>query len=299
MANHHKRYGGYWRFPSLLDYCYLVNPFFPPKRMIDEMHSNFEILLRNYPSGQWVNSLLAAKYFGVKAEYIAVGNGAAELIKSFAETHAADRIGVIYPTFDEYPNRLTGADIVPFISDKKDFRYDADDLMDFYADKNIDLLLLVNPDNPSRNFITIDNVIKLAAWCKDKGIFILVDESFVDFTEGFRNNSLLHNEILESFPNLSVMKSISKSYGVPSAPRRVRKLQPGHNSANEERCGNMEYKFLCRILYADLRQIRSRLPQSLCKIRSRTRSLLLPPPGNSLSACNAIAGKLFPLCRDN
>ena len=35
------------------------------------------------------------------------------------------------------------------ISDKKDFRYDADDLMDFYADKNIDLLLLVNPDNPS------------------------------------------------------------------------------------------------------------------------------------------------------
>ena len=214
-GEYHKRYGGYWRFPSLLDYCYLVNPFFPPKRMIDEMHSNFEILLRNYPSGQWVNSLLAAKYFGVRQEYIAVGNGAAELIKSFAETHAADRIGVIYPTFDEYPNRLTGADIVPFISDKKDFRYDADDLMDFYADKNIDLLLLVNPDNPSGNFITIDNVIKLAAWCKDKGIFILVDESFVDFTEGFRNNSLLHNEILESFPNLSVMKSISKSYGVP------------------------------------------------------------------------------------
>lgn len=59
-GEYHKRYGGYWRFPNLLDYCYLVNPFFPPKKMLDEMKANFETLLREYPSGQWVNSLLAA-----------------------------------------------------------------------------------------------------------------------------------------------------------------------------------------------------------------------------------------------
>lgn len=214
-SEYHKRYGGYWRFPNLLDYCYLVNPFFPPKKMLDEMKANFETLLREYPSGQWVNSLLAAKYCGVRQEYIIVGNGAAELIKSFAEAHDNERIGVIFPTFDEYPNRFVGAEIVPFISQKKDFRYDAEDLMEFFGDKNIDTLLLINPDNPSGNFITIDNVIMLAAWCKEKGISLLVDESFVDFTDGFENNSLLHNDILESYPNLSVMKSISKSYGVP------------------------------------------------------------------------------------
>ena len=28
-----KRYGGYWRFPDLLDFCYLVNPYFPPKKL--------------------------------------------------------------------------------------------------------------------------------------------------------------------------------------------------------------------------------------------------------------------------
>lgn len=214
-SEYHKRYGGYWRFPNLLDYCYLVNPFFPPKKMLDEMKANFETLLREYPSGQWVNSLLAAKYCGVRQEYIIVGNGAAELIKSFAEAHDNERIGVIFPTFDEYPNRFVGAEIVPFISQKKDFRYDAEDLMEFFGDKNIDTLLLINPDNPSGNLITIDNVIMLAAWCKEKGIALLVDESFVDFTDGFENNSLLHNDILESYPNLSVMKSISKSYGVP------------------------------------------------------------------------------------
>lgn len=211
----HKRYGGYWRFPSLLDYCYLVNPFFPPKRMMDEIKSNFNTLLTEYPSGQWVNSLLAAKYFGISQDYVIVGNGAAELIKSFAESHQNERIGVIYPTFDEYPNRLPGAQVIPFISGKRDFRYDADDLMEYYSDKNLDLLLLINPDNPSGNFITIDNVIRLAGWCRERKINLLVDESFVDFTEGFEGNSLLHNEILEAYPNLSVMKSISKSYGVP------------------------------------------------------------------------------------
>ena len=214
-SEYHKRYGGYWRFPNLLDYCYLVNPFFPPKKMIDEMKANFETLLREYPSGQWVNSLLAAKYYGVKHDYIIVGNGAAELIKSFAEAHKNERIGVTFPTFDEYPNRFTGAEVIPFISQKKDFRYDAKDLMEFFGDKNIDTLLLINPDNPSGNFISIDNIIMLASWCKEKGISLLVDESFVDFTDGFENNSLLHNDILESYPNLSVMKSISKSYGVP------------------------------------------------------------------------------------
>lgn len=214
-GEYHKRYGGYWRFPSLLDYCYLVNPFFPPKRMMDEMKSSFDLLLTQYPSGQWVNSLLAAKYFGIRQDYIIVGNGAAELIKSFAEAHSHDRIGVIYPTFDEYPNRLPDAEIIPFISDKEDFRYDADDLIRHYADKDLDLLMLINPDNPSGNFISIDNVIRLAAWSKERNISLLVDESFVDFTEGFESNSLLKNEILETYPNLSVMKSISKSYGVP------------------------------------------------------------------------------------
>ena len=61
---YHKRYGGFWRFPKLLDFCYLVNPFFPTKRMRDEIRNNFDVLLESYPSGMNVNSLLAGKYFG-------------------------------------------------------------------------------------------------------------------------------------------------------------------------------------------------------------------------------------------
>ena len=212
---YHKRYGGFWRFPKLLDYCYLVNPYFPPKRMRDELRANFDTLLTEYPSGMYVNSLLAGKYFGIRQEYVVVGNGAAELIKVVMEEHTGDKVGVIYPTFDEYPNRLRPEQIVAYIPQNTNFVYTADDLMDFYADRSISLLLLINPDNPSGNFIPKKDVLRLASWCEDRKTRLIVDESFVDFTIGYADNSLLHNDILQKFPTMMVMKSISKSYGVP------------------------------------------------------------------------------------
>lgn len=212
---YHKRYGGFWRFPKLLDYCYLVNPFFPPKRLKDEMRANFDTLLTEYPSGMFVNSLLAGKYFGVKQEYVVVGNGAAELIKVVMEEHADGKVGVIYPTFDEYPNRLRPEQIVAYIPQNENFAYGADDLMSFYADTDISLLLLINPDNPSGNFIPRHDVLRLAAWCGESNIRLVVDESFVDFSENFASNSLLCDEALRQHPSMMVMKSISKSFGVP------------------------------------------------------------------------------------
>lgn len=207
-------FGGYWRYPGLLDFCYLVNPYFPRKRMIDEMKASFESLLRDYPSGMGVNSLLAGKYFGIKQKYVVVGNGAAELIKSLME-HNKGKLGVIYPTFEEYPNRYDDCSIVKFYPSNADFSYSANDLMEFFGDKDISTLLIVNPDNPSGNFIPFEQLITLADWAKKKDIQLVVDESFVDFSEKGSGNTLLHNDILEKFSTMCVMKSISKSYGVP------------------------------------------------------------------------------------
>ena len=214
MYRYNMRFGGHWRFPKLLDFCYLVNPYFPTAHMKDELRANFDILLSEYPSGMYVNSLIAAKYFDIRQKYTVVGNGAAELIKSLME-RVEGRIGVVYPTFQEYPNRKEQTEIIGFTPDNADLTYTADDLIRFYADKQLSTLLLINPDNPSGNFIPKADVLRLTTWCKERGIFFVVDESFVDFSEDFRNNSLLHNEILQAYPNLAVMKSISKSYGVP------------------------------------------------------------------------------------
>lgn len=208
------RYGGHWRFPKMLDYCYLVNPYFPTSRMKDELRSNFDKLLTEYPSGMSVMQLLAGKYFGIRCDYTVVGNGAAELIKSLMEHHEG-KIGVIYPTFEEYPNRLRKEDIVSYFPDNQDLKYTAEDLMDFFCNKNISTLLIINPDNPSGNFIPKSGLLQLCEWSKQQGIRLVVDESFVDFSDEFENNSLISNGILEQYPQLVVMKSISKSYGVP------------------------------------------------------------------------------------
>lgn len=208
------RYGGFWRFPQMLDYCYLVNPFFPTSKLLDEMTANFRTLLTGYPSGMGVNTLLASKCWGVKEKYIVPGNGAAELIKVLMES-LTGKLGVVRPTFEEYPNRLPADRVETYISANKDFRYDADDLMGYFGTHPVSTILLINPDNPTGNFIPVENVKRLAAWSEERGIQLIVDESFVDFSENWETSSLLSDSVLEAYPHMVVMKSISKSYGVP------------------------------------------------------------------------------------
>lgn len=208
------RFGGFWRYPHLLDFCYLVNPYFPPQQMVDEIKASFDTLLREYPSGMRVNSLLAAKYFGVAQEHIVVGNGAAELIKAYME-HYAGKMGILFPTFEEYPNRVDRESVVAYTPDNDSMQYSAEDIMTFYADKPIESLLVINPDNPSGNYIPYADLLRLIAWAKERGINIVIDESFVDFVDVEGEYSLLKDELLSHNPHLCVVKSISKSYGVP------------------------------------------------------------------------------------
>lgn len=207
------RYGGYWRYPKLVDFCYLVNPYFPPKRMLDEIKANIEKLITQYPSGMGVNSLLAAKDFYVKQENILVGNGAAELIKSLM-SRLSGKTGFVRPTFEEYPNRYCKDNSVCFTPQNKDFTYTADDLIQFFSQSSIDNLIIINPDNPSGNYLPQKDVQRLIEWTSEKGIKLVLDESFSDFSdEG--DNTFIKQDILTQNKHFYVMKSISKSYGVP------------------------------------------------------------------------------------
>ncbi len=208
------RYGGYWRYPDLLDYCYLVNPYYPPTKLVDEMQASFDVLLRAYPSGQKVNNLLAANYYGLHASDVIVGNGAAELIKGLIEM-TEGRIGMVSPSFDEYRNRCKAEQPCVYTLESKDFSYTVEDLMAHFFDKDLSALLLINPDNPSGNYIPYTDVLRLVSWAKERNITLIVDESFGDFVESPSVVSLLEQHVLDEFPNLVVIKSISKSYGVP------------------------------------------------------------------------------------
>jgi len=209
-----KRYGGYWRYENIIDYCYLVNPFFPPQKLLDEIKASFDRLIRDYPSGLAVNILLAAKYFGLKQNYVVVGNGAAELIKSMMNNISGD-IGIITPTFEEYPNRYSPTKIVRFTPQNRSLQYNANDIINYFDEKLISTLLIINPDNPSGNYIKRNDMLRILDWTKQKKIKIVVDESFIDFSDIEKEPSLMSNTILEKYPNLTLVKSISKSFGVP------------------------------------------------------------------------------------
>ena len=111
---------------------------------------------------------------------------------------------------------------------------------------------MINPDNPSGNYISKVDVVHLAKWCKDKKVTLVVDESFVDFSEQSVDNTLLTNEILEENPNLVVVKSISKSYGVPGL--RLGILASSNLLLIIVYAKMFRYGILiiCRVLYADI-----------------------------------------------
>lgn len=212
-----KRYGGYWRYSRLLDFCYLVNPYFPTKHLKDEMRASFDTLLTKYPSGMEVNSLLASNIFGINTTNIVVGNGAAELIKSLMQ-YLEGVTAYIKPTFEEYPNRLSNKNIF-YTPCNDNFSYTAEDIKNFITDERnkgveIDNFILINPDNPSGNYIGYNDLTGLISWCHSHRIKIIVDESFADFSDE-NDNTLIRSEMLEEYKELYVIKSISKSYGVP------------------------------------------------------------------------------------
>ena len=206
-------YGGYWRYPSLKDFCYLVNPFFPSHQMKEEMKASYDALLGAYPSGMGINSFLAAKMVGLPEEMVIVGNGAAELIKACMEM-VAGRIGIIRPSFEEYGHRVSEERLVVYSPKEPDYSYTVSDIKAFFQDKDIQNLVVINPDNPSGNYLDASSVKELFEFTKEKNITLIYDESFSDFACE-EERSMLREELLSKYPNVFVVKSFSKSYGIP------------------------------------------------------------------------------------
>ena len=95
-----------------------------------------------------------------------------------------------------------------------DYSYSARDVIQYFDTKEIQNLVLINPDNPSGNYLNAAQVRELFAWAKEKGIKVVYDESFSDFARE-EEKTMLREEILSENPHVYVMKSLSKSYGIP------------------------------------------------------------------------------------
>ena len=204
-----KRYGGYWRFDNLIDFCYLVNPYFPTKKMKNELHYSLDKLIQSYPSGESTQALLAGQMFGVSPKQIVVGNGAAELINILTSSLNI-KLAIFSPTFEEYTARFANTEI--HIPSSKGFRYEKKNIISIAS--AADGVILINPDNPSGNFIPYKDIIAILKALKEENKYLILDESFVDFADNGFESSALNTPDLEKYENLIIIKSIGKSYGI-------------------------------------------------------------------------------------
>ena len=213
LKNYQKRYGGYWRFDNILDYCYLVNPYFPPKNMLDKINYFSNELITQYPSGMSIECINAGRLFNDTDEnYFAVGNGAAELINCLGKILKGKML-ISKTSFNEYYRCFDNTEFDVFDMSINDYRFDLD-----MINKKIeedDIICIVNPDNPTGAFIKKEEILPLLDKAKELNKTVIFDESFIDFAEKEERYSLINNDILEKYSNLIVIKSISKSYGVP------------------------------------------------------------------------------------
>lgn len=234
LKQYEYHFGGYWRFPKVKDYCYLVNPYYPPQKMIDQMKYFFQILCEQYPSGMNIQRLNAASMFNLDEEYLLVGNGAAELINVLGKI-LKGRVSIGVPSFNEYIRCFKKCIIQTIDNAVNDYDYSLESIL--AEIEHTDNLLIVNPDNPSGAFLTFEELQEILEKCKAKGVNCVVDESFIDFADQEIRYTLLKEDILDKYPQLIVIKSVSKSYGVPGL--RLGVMATANSEIKEQMLENM------------------------------------------------------------
>ena len=207
-----KRFGGYWRFNNIKDYCYLVNTYFPPQNMINKIMYLSKELISSYPSGLNIQNINAGRLFGIDETEILVGNGAAELINILGHL-SRGKMALSIPAFNEYERCFKNCQIIELDSKTNGYRLDPNKILEIID--AVDSIAIINPDNPSGDFIKFDDMIKIIEKADTQNKKIIVDESFIDFADVDVRYTLLNSRILEKYKNLIVIKSIGKSYGVP------------------------------------------------------------------------------------
>lgn len=203
------RYGGFWRFPGLVDACYLVHPFFPPPRLVEEMKAQFEAQVKAYPSGMNVQCELATRLFPVRASQVLVGNGASELIRSLRRVLPGPWC-VPVPTFEEYLAHGDGNVLIDTAA--TGFSLDLAQLETFAGEARV--LALVNPNNPTGRLMPPAEVEAILAATRRLGMRLILDESFIDFATEAETFSLLDAASLDRNPHVVVIRSLGKSHGV-------------------------------------------------------------------------------------
>ncbi len=204
-------YGGFWDF-DFEDFCYLTNPYFPPKEFMESLQSRLMELVKSYPSTNWYISSLAAEPLGLTEKEVVIANGASELISAISNRFVK-HLAVPIPTFDEYINRARdqGKAVTPYPMDG-DFELDIEGFVQHVKKSGANAALVVTPNNPTGALVPYESIRYLLESLRELDM-VLIDESFLDFADYSVDPSAMG--MIYEFPNLVIIKSLSKVYGIP------------------------------------------------------------------------------------
>ena len=204
---------GYEKAKDIIDFCFIANPYYPTPEMLHDIQQNLPNLVKSYPSS---NPLLSqqnlAAVLHVRPDKLIIGNGATELIV-LINTTLIDRIAVPIPTFGEYIEKLRDerdAELYPLDADQR-YELHLPEYLQWVRHRNIRSVLVINPGNPTGQFIPLDAMIDFMNAASGVEL-VIVDESFIDFA-GDPVPSLM--PLAEKFSNLLIVRSMSKHCGVP------------------------------------------------------------------------------------
>ncbi len=203
VASLDKAFGGFWNIP-VLDFAFIRNMYFPNNSILADLRHNLPTLVQNYGSTQEILNQKLAHFLLVPREYICLLNGLSQVYPMLESMLGGKTALIPEPTFGEYArifrNRITYRD--EGISSLEDIPYQ--------QIQAAEVIVFVNPNNPTGSCIKGMEIMQLAR--RELHKLFIIDESFIEFSEQESVQDLLQKEALS---NVWILKSMSKSLGVP------------------------------------------------------------------------------------
>lgn len=191
-----------------VDACFLCNPYAFELFMKFFKKRDLEDYIKYYPPQNKILSKILSKNIGIDSDFLMIGNGAIQLIELIMREFENKKKCVITPTFSTY-YEIDTENIFFFRTTKEEnFQVDVDKLINFCNENEIEVLSIVNPNNPTGTVIDKESLKKIFKQLPKT--YVIVDESFIDF---YDLNQSVEKEVYNN-KNLIVIRSLSKDFGI-------------------------------------------------------------------------------------
>lgn len=201
---------------GVIDFSASINPLGPPEGVVSEIKNHLAHLI-HYPDPD--TRKLRSRISGVHnldPASIVCGNGCTELIRLIPMAMGFRKVLIPSPTYSDYERacRLAnpGSAIIHHPLGKEDlFDIDSKRIIHAMVSKEVDVVFLCNPNNPTGRLVEKKRLMEIAEAAKQYRVYLVVDESFIDFCPSSWSmiNSVATN------PYLMILRSMTKFYALP------------------------------------------------------------------------------------